>query len=313
MTALTIVVPVYQVEDTLERCLSSIADQTFRDWEAILVDDGSTDGSPAMCDEWARRDSRFRVIHQENGGLSDARNAGMAHARSPYITFVDSDDYLAPDTYMTFMRQLAEHPEYDILEFSYCRLDTKGVRTDMPLPDRTYHDMQQYWLEGMAYRHSYAWNKIYRTALFDDVKFPKGAVYEDVYTLPLLLTRAQTVATTSAGWYCYTENPNGITALSQGKEWGDLLDAHLKAHSTLQLPGQPKGASGKMYYAHLLNIQLFHYMLSKQPPRLPQVRLSQLPATMTSNEKIKVRLNNILGIKNLCKLFRAIHQLLPSR
>ena len=313
MSALSIVVPVYQVEKTLERCLRSIADQSFRDWEAILVDDGSPDACPRICDEWARRDTRFHVIHKENGGLSDARNAGMALAASPYVTFVDSDDYLAPDTYQALMQQLAGHPEYDILEFSYCKLSVEGKRTDMILPDRIYRDMRQYWLEGMAYKHCFAWNKIYRTELFRDVTFPKDVVYEDVYTLPLLLKHTHTVATTSAGWYCYTENPNGITVQSGGKEWGYLLDAQLKALSALNLPSQPEDAAGKLHYAYLLNIQLYHYMLSKEQPRLPQIHIKQLPASMTPKEKIKIRLNNILGTNNLCKLFRATSRLKSSR
>ena len=88
---LSIIIPVYRTQDTLERCLESILQQSFTDYEMILVDDGSDDGSPQLCDEYARKDARIRVIHKENGGLSDARNAGIRKARGEYITFVDSD------------------------------------------------------------------------------------------------------------------------------------------------------------------------------------------------------------------------------
>ena len=92
----SIIVPVYNIKKYLRRCLGSIAGQTFADFECILVDDGSTDGSPAICDEWAAKDGRFRVIHQENGGASAARNAGLKAARAPWLFFIDSDDAISP-------------------------------------------------------------------------------------------------------------------------------------------------------------------------------------------------------------------------
>ena len=96
---LSVIVPVYQVEATLDRCVASIVGQTFSDLEVILVDDGSSDRSPQLCDEWAAKDSRVRVIHKTNGGLSDARNAGLDVATGDFVTFVDSDDYLESDNY----------------------------------------------------------------------------------------------------------------------------------------------------------------------------------------------------------------------
>ena len=95
MDLISVIVPVYQVEEYLDRCVQSIVDQTYTNLEIILVDDGSPDRCPQMCDEWAKRDSRIRVIHKENGGLSDARNAGMQAASGTYIAFVDSDDWVS--------------------------------------------------------------------------------------------------------------------------------------------------------------------------------------------------------------------------
>ena len=103
---ISVIVPVYKVEAYLDKCVRSIMDQTYRNLEIILVDDGSPDDCPAMCDAWAEKDSRIRVIHKENGGLSDARNAGMAVATGEYIGFIDSDDYIAPDMYRLLLERM---------------------------------------------------------------------------------------------------------------------------------------------------------------------------------------------------------------
>ena len=106
---ISIIVPVYRVEPYLDRCVQSIVDQTYQNLEIILVDDGSPDNCPAMCDAWAAKDSRVKVIHKENGGLSDARNAGLAAAAGEYIGFVDSDDWISPDMYRLLYENMAEH------------------------------------------------------------------------------------------------------------------------------------------------------------------------------------------------------------
>lgn len=105
---LSIIIPVYRTQDTLERCLESILQQSFTDYEMILVDDGSDDGSPQLCDEYARKDARIRVIHKENGGLSDARNAGIRKVRGEYITFVDSDDTMVDNTLENLIQEIRE-------------------------------------------------------------------------------------------------------------------------------------------------------------------------------------------------------------
>ena len=111
---LSIIVPVYRVAATLRRCVDSIISQTFTDWELILVDDGSPDECGAICDEYAGKDSRIRVIHKANGGLSDARNAGMKVAEGEFVTFVDSDDYIRQDTYEQVMKMASEEEDLGV-------------------------------------------------------------------------------------------------------------------------------------------------------------------------------------------------------
>ena len=114
---LSIIIPVYRAEDTLERCIGSILQQSFTSYELILVDDGSPDACPLLCDEYAGKDSRIHVIHKENGGLSDARNVGIKRAKGLYITFIDSDDAIEENSLQHLMEELYQHPEVDILEY----------------------------------------------------------------------------------------------------------------------------------------------------------------------------------------------------
>ena len=115
---ISVIVPVYQVEQYLDRCVSSILEQTYDHLEVILIDDGSPDSCPRLCDEWAEKDPRVRVIHQENGGVSSARNAGLDAATGDYIAFVDSDDAIRPNYFETLYALLTEHQA----ELSICKM-----------------------------------------------------------------------------------------------------------------------------------------------------------------------------------------------
>ena len=157
---LSIIVPVYRVADTLRRCVDSIISQSFSDWEMILVDDGSPDNCGAICDEYAEKDSRIRVIHQENGGLSDARNAGLKMAKGEFVTFVDSDDYIRQDTYEQVMRYAADEEDVEIIEFPIVVHAGHASQQELRFDDMIFPDARTYWLEGKAYAHSYACNKV---------------------------------------------------------------------------------------------------------------------------------------------------------
>jgi len=281
---LSVIIPVYRVESTLNRCVESVLQQQIDDMEVILVDDGSPDRCYELCDEWAAKDTRICVIHKQNGGLSDARNAGIEIARGEYITFVDSDDYLEADTLAPLFVQAEDA---DIVEYS--------IQDRLILPNCTYTDMNEYWLKGQAYLHSYAWNKLYRGRLFEKVRFPKGKVFEDAYTLPQLLKIARKVKTTSHGFYHYCDNPQGITATAKGQQLRQLLEAHL----THQMPMDDS------YYLHLLNIQIDVCEQTDDEPMLPPRTIST--KYLCGTKKLKAIINNKLGIKQLCKIIHFIH------
>lgn len=267
---LSIIIPVYKTESTLDRCLTSVLRQQV-DLEVILVDDGSPDKCPQMCDEWDRRDPRVRTFHQPNRGLSAARNTGIEQARGEYLTFVDSDDYLSSGTYKPLMDILEMHPEFDILEFGVVKFENSSERQDIILADRVYHNRLDYWLRARAYDHSYAWNKIYRRWIFDKVRFPEGRVFEDIQTLPKLVRLAQCVATVSSGCYHYTLNEKGITRQAGATEVKQLLEAHLPllgemlAEDTRRLDVD-YGLS--RYYLMVLNIQITYMLLSGSKPQI---------------------------------------------
>lgn len=304
---LSVIIPVYCVEATLDRCVESVISQDWDDLEVILVDDGSPDLCPQMCDEWAARNEQITVIHQANGGLSDARNAGIKVAQGDYLTFVDSDDFLAPNTYGPLMQVLARQTDTDILEYPiYEHYGTHRQHKRTFPAERSYDDMEEYWYQD-AFCHSFACNKIYRAALFLQVRFPQGRLFEDAYTLPRLLQYAHVVKTANTGLYYYCSNNEGITETADGNALRMLLETHVEIirNSHRQQP------DFQVYYMHVLNIQMDVYELTGDEPILPQrtVHVANAQGVM----KFKAIALNILGIKGLCKLNKAIHKIWRGR
>ena len=290
---LSIIIPVYRVEATLDRCIESVLNQNLDDFEVILVDDGSPDDCPKMCDGWAEKDARIRVIHQANKGLSGARNAGIDIAQGEYITFVDSDDYIAENTYVPLMQMLESDSTIDMIEYPTRDFDFN--------PPTVYTSMDDYWYLGQAYLHTYAWNKIYRSPLFNNIRFPQGVVFEDANTLPLILNEVHKVVTTHQGFYHYTANPEGITHKADGK----ALDMLLKPHAEIIRNSTRNDAAFQQYYMHVLNIQMDVFELTGNALILPQRSISI--GNVRGILKLKALLLNLLGIKTLCKLNKVIH------
>lgn len=231
---LTVIIPVYKTEQTLDRCIESVLSQDVPGgMEVILVDDGSPDNCPALCDAWAERDSRIRVVHQQNRGLGAARNAGLDIAAGDYVTFVDSDDYLAADTYPHLLKRLEEHPEADILEYEIKQ--TKEGEEDQTLTDEVYPNARQYWLQTRAWWHSYACNKIYRRKLFDEVRYADDRFCEDMLMLVQLLEQQPIVATAHWGAYVYVWNDSGLTANATAKKIRELLETQIYAKQVMRM------------------------------------------------------------------------------
>ncbi len=180
---ISIIVPVYKVERYLRECLDSILAQTFGDWECILVDDGSPDGCPQICDEYAARDPRFRVIHRTNGGLSAARNSGLREARGEYIEFVDSDDWIAPQMFERLHQLITEYGT-DMAQVGLLKEYVGFSRPKKPVKDVMVLDRKEI-VRGIVCNNRIAnsmWNKLFRREVIN-TEFPEGKVFEDAAVL----------------------------------------------------------------------------------------------------------------------------------
>ena len=179
----SVIVPVYKVEPYLDRCVASILAQTYPNLEVILVDDGSPDNYPALCDAWAQRDARIRVIHKKNGGLSDARNVGLDAASGAYISFVDSDDYIAENFIETLYDLLHEyHTDISAVHWKLVYADAPEVPAPLSSRNVTLFQgadaIRELFTEDTY--ACYAWNKLCKRELFDTIRFPVGRVMEDL-------------------------------------------------------------------------------------------------------------------------------------
>ncbi len=219
---ISVIIPVYNVEKYLSACLDSVLAQTYAELEILAVNDGSTDGSAKILEEYAERDSRIQVLNKPNGGLSDARNYGIEHATGQYYLFIDSDDLIRPDMADLLYRALIQ---YDA--------------------DIAVSDMEYFYEDGTPSSYSSggdfvctntakdptlirinnsACNKLYRAELFADVRFPYGKFYEDLYTVPVLLYKAKTVVKVGEPLYLYRQRSGSIAHSSDPRIF-DIYDA----------------------------------------------------------------------------------------
>lgn len=213
-TAISVIVPVYRVEKYLPACIDSILNQTFTDFELILVDDGSPDRCPEICDETAKRDARVRVIHQANAGLSAARNAGIEAAHGAWLSFVDSDDYIAPQFYEK-LYQTAQRTDADCVMCSVQNVDESGKPIDsalMRMADevKTGREVLRKIGRDDVTPYLTAWNKLYRRKLFNTLRYPAGRQNEDVFVFAELFCQVQRAACVAEPLYFYRKRIDSI-------------------------------------------------------------------------------------------------------
>ena len=245
---ISVIVPVYRAEPYLRRCLDSIVSQTYRNLEIILVDDGSPDRSGAICDEYAARDSRIIVIHQENKGVSEARNIALDMAKGDYFQFSDSDDWMEPRASELALRAaLDQHA--DLVSFGYRVIYPSGkIRTEVAASsgqqDKAAVMKDLVWQKG-HFRDG-PWNKLFARRLFDGMRFSAGRVYEDTGLLYRLLQRADLVYSVSEVLYNYFLHPGSIT--SNGYQYHAHKDRLFSFEQRLHFLEQ--------YYPDLVDLQL---------------------------------------------------------
>lgn len=210
---ISVIIPIYKVEAYLHACIASVVNQTYTNIEIILVDDGSPDECPQMCDNWAKRDSRIKVIHKHNGGLSDARNAGIGVAGGEYIAFVDSDDYIKPDMieklHAALCRENADIAACGILS---CEGEKESAWGCHSLVGDSEQILAMLY-DDAAYPVS-AWNKLYSRSCWKKLRFPIGKTCEDAFTTYQLVHDAKRIVMIPEALYCYRIRPGSIMTSS---------------------------------------------------------------------------------------------------
>ena len=232
MPIISVVVPVYKVEKYLCRCVDSILAQTFTDFELILVDDGSPDNSGAMCDDYAAKDSRVRVIHKENGGLSDARNAGIEAAKGECLFFIDSDDMIHTDTLRILYESLTQgDAQISVGGFERFQGDTpergQDVKWDNSKNVISSEEAMDMIFEPWKHKQNMVSSccKLYCKDLFENVRFPLKRLFEDEFTVYKVYSKASRIAIVDMTLYFYFSNSDGITGTVTLNQWMDAYDA----------------------------------------------------------------------------------------
>lgn len=208
---ISIIIPVYKVEKYLEKCIQSVINQTYENLQIILVDDGSPDNCGKICDEYAKKDHRIEVIHKSNGGLSDARNKGLEMAKGEYIGFVDSDDYIEADMYEVLYNLLKQYnADVSICNFytvSQGKISIKNADNGINEYNRI-EILKEILLDKNI--QSYAWNKLYKKELFDEIKYPIGKKYEDIGTTFYVFEKCNKIVVTSEPEYYYLKRSDSL-------------------------------------------------------------------------------------------------------
>lgn len=232
---ISIIVPVYNVEDYLDRCIQSIVDQTYSNLEIILVDDGSPDRCGQICDEWSHRDSRVKVIHQENAGVSVTRNAGISMAQGEYLYFVDSDDWIAPNLCEKAMEAFSEH-DADIVVFGWDQVTETGksLGSTETLTEGSFSTEEALRELLQGHINSYLWNKIYKRSVFQDIWLPNRTAFEDMAITYKLFLNASKIYCMEETLYFYYRRSGSATARLSSRKLCELYQSRWECYTALK-------------------------------------------------------------------------------
>ena len=313
---ISIIIPCYNVEEYLPKCINSIINQTYRNLEIILVDDGSSDSCGQICDEYAAKDARIKVIHKENGGQSDARNVAIDIAKGEYITFVDSDDYVTGD-YVEVL--------YSLIEKYGCKVSaalhqtfSEGEEPDLSR-DANLEICQPVMkaIEDMLYQKWYdtaPWAKMYHRSLFGtDIRYPKVIIFEDLATTYLLFAKAESVAFSNKKIYCYLLRSNS----SEGATFTPFkMDSALRVFDSFDLHRDITDKVRKAYNCRMMSF-MFHILL-KMPKgydkasylkdRIKAIRWSVLCDSRARKKARVAALLSYLGMNTVRCIFKFVDE-----
>ena len=251
---ISVVIPIYNVEKCLEKCVNSVIKQTYKNIEIFLIDDGSKDKSGKMCDDLAKKDDRIRVFHKKNGGLSDARNYGTERANGKYIVFIDSDDFV-DSKYLEYLYNLitTNNADISVCNYFFYYGDTKKNEKRIMFSDSEIvlekNDAIEKLLEDTLI-NSFAWNKMYKKSLFDKIKYPKDRIMEDVGTTYKLFFYANRIVVGDSPMYYYYQREESILHKKNAKFYKDYFDLTNKRYKDIMkwYPDMNINYSKMMYY-----------------------------------------------------------------
>lgn len=246
MDLISVIIPVYNVEKYIRECLNSVINQTYKNLEIILVDDGSQDKSGNICDEYKMKDDRIKVIHKQNGGLSDARNVGMKIAKGRYIQFIDSDDFIDKDMIEILYKIIIEN-DADISMCSNYILKENKRTSDSSGKMYIYNRIEalrEILLDEKI--RSYAWNKLMKKELFTDIEFPKGKVFEDILTIPKIFEKSSKIVYLDIPKYYYRQREGSIL----NKQTNELRLSYINAAEEINKFIEEKEPSLENYCAY---------------------------------------------------------------
>ena len=235
---ISVIIPIYNVKNYIRRCIDSVLNQTFCDFELILVDDGSTDGCSLICDEYAKRDSRIRVVHKINGGLSSARNAGIDIARGKLIAFIDGDDYAQIDM-LKDMYETAVNNNADIVACNFI-FEKSELNKENVIFNKTHKSLildNRQAMECLLKKYYFdnaAWNKIYKRELFIDIRFPEGKLFEDIFTVYKLFSKANKVVYIDKPLIYYVQRSTSIMRLKFNEKKKDRVIGSQERHHFIE-------------------------------------------------------------------------------
>ena len=233
---ISVIVPIYNVEKYLDRCVDSIINQTYKNLEIILVDDGSPDNCPQMCDDYAKKDSRIKVVHKENGGLSDARNVGMKVATGEYVSFIDSDDYVSLDFYETLLETIVDN-DSDIVECGVVKFyeNEKFDKYNDDLKVTNYDTVDA--LDGLINENPFkqhVWNKLYKSNIALDIPYAVGKLNEDEFWTYQIFGKAKKVTRINKTMYYYFQRGSSIMGNGYNIKRLDALEGKMNRQAYIE-------------------------------------------------------------------------------
>lgn len=251
---LSVIVPMYNVEKYLPQCLESLRDQTFKDMEVLLVDDGSTDSTAEIAKEFAAQNRNFRYFYKENGGLSSARNHAIPYVKGEYVTFLDSDDWVEPALYEKMMGAIGE-ADVCVTDIEYYYEEPEKRFIMKGLTDWEADSIQKRALLSPLF----AWNKIYRSALFQNggYRYPEGTWYEDHPVTTMIFAKANDIAYLPECLIHYRQREGSIMAATSDRRIGQIFDVLQMVRENFQKEGIYEQYRDELEYLHIEHLRLY--------------------------------------------------------